>query len=158
MTDRATVRLVACAELAHHEHWYRTQAHALEKTVDADAMTLLTRGVDVDPDASQKEREDGARMAWQRVDAGRTRAKALRLVSRVLRRILGVLGGEPIHERDAVPETVRQARVGMFVQQQEERAETMSVRTPAHPAGDLTKNWLVQHADELDATEAPNAS
>lgn len=146
---RAASRDFARAELARWEYWYRTQAHGLDKAVEADADRLLAHGVETDTGATQEERRAATLAAWQRVDEGRTRAAGLRLVARVLRRVLGALGGEPIYDRDAVPETVRQARVGMFVERQEERAEAAGARTPAHAPGDLTKEWLVQHAESL---------
>jgi hypothetical protein len=147
--DRATCRTIICAELARHEHWYRTQAAGLARTVEADAMQLLSRGVGTDPNATQEEREEAARLAWQRVDAGRTRAAALRTLSRALRRMLGVFGGDPVRDKDAPPETRRQARVAMWEEEREARAALEGGQAPAQRPGDLTKAWLVQHADAV---------
>lgn len=149
VTDRAAVRALACAELARHEHWYRTQAAGLERTVEAHHVDLLTKGVEIDPDATTQERAQAMQAAWARIDVGRTRAAALRLVSRALRRILAVFGGEPIRDKEAPPETRRQARVRMWEDEQEARAEGGHGQAPGQRPGELTKAWLVQHADAV---------
>jgi hypothetical protein len=147
---RAEVRTIARDIIADLEHWYRTQAAALDKAVEVDADQLLARGVDADPSTTQEQRKAATLAAWQRVDVGRTRAAALRLVARVLGLVLRAMRGTPKHDPNAVPETRRQARVAMFVERQEEQAEPTGHRAPpAHGPGDLTKAWLVGHAAEL---------
>lgn len=117
MVSRSAVRVIACDKLAQWEREARIGAHGLKTTVEVDATQLLTKGVDLPPDATEGDRTVALQQAWARVDEGRTRADALRLVSRVLRRVLRVLGGEPIYDREAPPETVRQTRVGMFAEE-----------------------------------------
>lgn len=119
---RAASRDFARAELARHEHWYRTQAHGLDKAVEADADRLLAHGVETDADATQEERKAATLAAWQRVDEGRTRAAGLRLMARVLGLVLRAMGGTPIRDRDAPPETKRTVKRAMFGDEVEARA------------------------------------
>lgn len=151
MANREGIRAIARDIIADHEHWYRTQAHGLDKTVEADADQLLTRGVDLDPGATQEQRKAATLAAWQRVEAGRTRAAALRLVARILGLVLRAMGGTPKHDREAPPETARQARVGMFVESRGEESEWFGPnRAPKREPGDLNRAWVVKHADEVE--------
>lgn len=142
MVTRAEVRAIARDIIAEHEHWYRTQAVALDRTVETDADQLLARGVDADPSTTQEQRKAATLAAWQRVDVGRTRAAALRLVARVLGLVLRAMRGTPKHDPNAVPETRRQARVAMFTDEVEARAALE--REPVR----LDKSVMVEMAEK----------
>ena len=132
----------ARAELARWEHWYRTQAHGLDKTVEADADRLLAHGVETDASATQEERRAATLAAWQRVDEGRTRAAGLRLVARVLGLVLRAMGGTPVRDRDAPPETKRTIRRAMFGDEVE--AHAAGEREPVR----LDKGAMVEAAEK----------
>lgn len=114
-----TFRDIARDEIARLEHHYRTQSRALWLTVEADHVEILTHGPDVPEGATPGDRAEALASALDRVHEGKTRAVGLRRVGRVLRLVLRAMGGEPIYDRDAVPETVRQARIGLAHDEQE---------------------------------------
>lgn len=154
MTDRVAARVIACDILARWEREARVNGQGLKTVVELDAVRLLKPGgLELPDDATAGDRVIAERDAWARVDEGRARADAWRLVSRVLRRILAVLGGAPIYDREAPPETARQARVGMFVESRGEESEWFaSSRVPNREPGDLNKVWVVAHADDVEKT------
>ena len=150
--SRTAIRVIACDILARWEREARVNGQGLKTAVELDAVRLLKPGgLELPDDATEGDRVIAEQDAWARVDEGRVRADAWRLVSRVLRRILAVLGGAPIYDREAPPETARQARVGMFVESRGEESEWFtSSRIPNREPGDLNKAWVVAHADEVE--------
>lgn len=108
-----TFRDIARDEIARLEHHYRTQSRGLWLTVEAEHVELLTHGPDVPEDATPGDRAEALARALDRVHEGKTRADGLRRVGRVLQLVLRAMGGEPIYDRDAVPETVRGARAAL---------------------------------------------
>lgn len=107
MTDRASVRSVACAELVALEHRCRRDGAGLNTAAELDATRLLSTGLDLPEGLTNEQRADALARAWQRVDKARLRSQVLRCMAGLLRPLLVDLGLEPVYDFDAPPETVR---------------------------------------------------
>lgn len=112
LMNRKSMLAIARDELARYEYRCRTVGASLAREVEAHREELLRNGVNL-PGTSPEYRAQAMAEAWAYAERGETKAAALTHLSRVLIRVLRAIGGEPIWDKDAVPPTVRQAKVAM---------------------------------------------
>lgn len=87
--------------LASWEDAANTAAIDCHNNAEDDASRLLRYGLELPTSATQEEREDAMRLAWEAVENGREMAKAWRLVSDKLRRLLRAMRVENYSQRRA---------------------------------------------------------
>lgn len=129
-------RDIAREELMRLEYRYRSEARGLAYAAEHDHVALLTDGAIVHAKATFEERQKAFASELARIQEAQVRATALRRVGRILRRVLGALGAEPCYDRENPPETVRQARAAMHVDDVEDGPED------ARPAIELDRGRI----------------